>query len=290
MYFIVKVFLQWKHYIMGKETIIHTDHKHLQFIQTQGKLQNDCHQNWSTYLQQFHLNIKYKTGSTNHVADFLSRPPIVALTTVLHSCGNEASKWPQLYHQDPDFATTYQLLGTSVNVTDFHIQEGLLFHLGHLCVPTRDRAKMIWEAHYSQMAGHFGVEKIVAILQKHFYWPKLQKDINKYIRYCISCVISMPTIKKQGVYTHIPTPERPWESISMDYMSGLPSTKKGNDCVFVVVDQFSKMAILTTCKKSIIATDTVNLFFERVWVHFGIPQTIISYRNNMFLNTFCSSL
>ena len=79
---IVKACRQWKHYVLGKETIIHIDHRPLQFIQTQGKLQND-RQKWSTYLQQFHLNIKYKKGSTNNVADFLNRPPIMALTTVL---------------------------------------------------------------------------------------------------------------------------------------------------------------------------------------------------------------
>jgi hypothetical protein len=61
MYSIVKACCQWRHYILGKETIIHTDHKPLQFMQTQAKLQNDHHQKWSTYLQQFHLNIKYKT-------------------------------------------------------------------------------------------------------------------------------------------------------------------------------------------------------------------------------------
>jgi hypothetical protein len=83
---------------------------------------------------------------------------------MLHSYGHEASEWPQLYQQDPYFATTYQLLGTCTNVTYFHIKDKLLCHLGHLCVPTSERAKMIWEAHYSQMAGHFGVEKNVAIL------------------------------------------------------------------------------------------------------------------------------
>ena len=72
MYSIVQPYQQQKHYILGKETIIHTDHRPLQFIKTQGKLQNDRHQKWSTYLQQFHLNIKYKKGSTNNVADFLS--------------------------------------------------------------------------------------------------------------------------------------------------------------------------------------------------------------------------
>jgi hypothetical protein len=48
----------------------------------------------------------------------------------------------------------------------------------------------------------------------------------------------------------------------MDYMLGLPSTKRGNDCVFVVVDHFSKMAILVAYKKSIIAEATAKLFFE----------------------------
>jgi hypothetical protein len=154
---------------MGKETIIHTDHKPLQFIQTHGKLQNDRHQKWSTYLQLFHINVKYKTCISNHVVDCLSRPPVAALTTVVHSYGHEASEWPQVYQQDLDFTTTYQLLGTGTTVTDFHIQNILLCHLGHLCVPTSERAKLIWEAHYSRVAGHFGMEKIVVVLQKHFY-------------------------------------------------------------------------------------------------------------------------
>jgi hypothetical protein len=98
---------------------------------------------------------------------------MAALTTVLHSYGHEASEWPQLYQQGSYFATTYQLLSTCANVTNFHIQDGFLCHMGHLCDPTSERAKLIWEAHYSRMAGHFGVEKIVVVLQKHFCRPKI---------------------------------------------------------------------------------------------------------------------
>jgi hypothetical protein len=76
----------------------------------------------------------------------------------------------------------------------------------------------------------------------------------------------------------------------MDYMSGLLSTKQGNECVFVVVDCFSKMEILVACKKNIITEATAKLFFELVWVHFGIPQTIVSDRDSQFRNTFWSSL
>jgi hypothetical protein len=150
--------------------------------------------------------------------------------------------------------------------------------------------KLIWEPHYSSVERHFGVEKTVTVLQQHFYWPKLRLDVNKYIRSYTTCAISKMTIKKQGLYTPLPTPDRPCESISMDYMSVLSSTKWGNDFVFVVVDHFSKMAILATCKKSITMEATAKLLFKRVWVHFGIPQTIISDQDNRFLITFWSSL
>jgi hypothetical protein len=78
------------------------------------------------------------------------------------------------------------------------------------------------------------------------------------------------------LYTPLLTLDKPWESISMDYMSGLLNTKHGNDCVFVVVDRFSKMAVLTACKKTIIVEATAKLLFELVWIHFGLPQRIVS--------------
>jgi hypothetical protein len=134
-----------------------------------GKLQKDRHKKWSTYLQQFHLNIKYKIGSTNHVVDCLSRPPVMTLTTVLDSYDHETSGWPQLYEIDPGFTTTYQMLGTNAIVNNFHLQDGLLCRLGNICVPSSERAKMIWESHYSWVAGNFGIEKTVAMLHKHLY-------------------------------------------------------------------------------------------------------------------------
>jgi hypothetical protein len=123
-----------------------------------------------------------------------------------------------------------------------------------LGIPLQSNGEIFWHG------------KTVAVLQKHFYWPKIRQDVNKYIIYCTSCAIAKKSIKKQGLYTPLPTPEKPSESISMDYMSDLPSTKQGNDCVFLVFDRFSKMAILTACKKNITSTDIAKIFFERVWV------------------------
>ena len=76
----------------------------------------------------------------------------------------------------------------------------------------------------------------------------------------------------------------------MDFMSGLPTTKHGHDCVYVVVDRFSKIAILLACRKAISAKETTQLFFEHVWVHFGLPKSIILDRDSQLLSKFWSSL
>jgi hypothetical protein len=65
---------------------------------------------------------------------------------------------------DPDFSTTYQMVGANSVVANFHLQDRMLCRLVHLYVPSSERVKMIWESHYSRVVGHFGVEKIVVML------------------------------------------------------------------------------------------------------------------------------
>jgi hypothetical protein len=65
-----------------------------------------------------------------------------------------------------------------------------------------------------------------------------------------------------------------WKSVSMDFVGGLPMTKGGHDYLYVVVDRFNKMCILMPCKKHITAEKTNNLFFQYVWVQFGLTTSI----------------
>ena len=159
-----------------------------------------------------------------------------------------------------------------------------------MCVPSSEHAKMIWEVYYNRVTGHFRVEKIVAVLQKYLYWLSLRQDVGKYIWSCIAYTITKPKIKKKSLYNLHPTFSRSWESISMDYMSILSYIKHGKDCVFLVIDKFSKMAILVVWNKCIIAESTAKIFFEQVWAHFGISHSVILDQESKFLNTFWSSL
>ena len=54
-------------------------------------------------------------------------------------------------------------------MNDYYLQDGMLCHFDQICVPEEEHKKLIWEAHYSKVAGHFGMGKTTAILQKYFY-------------------------------------------------------------------------------------------------------------------------
>ena len=82
LYALVESVKKWKHYLMGKETIIHTDHQPLQYLQSQTNLHQSRHFQWMGFLQKFHLVIKYKKGIYNKAVDMLSRT-IVSATTIL---------------------------------------------------------------------------------------------------------------------------------------------------------------------------------------------------------------
>jgi len=140
------------------------------------------------------------------------------------------------------------------------------------------------------MFGNFGVGKDMAHLWIFFYWPQMKEIVTKYVKGCVMCSTCKPTNRKLGLYSPLPVPSHQWESISMDFVGGLPMLKRGHDYLYVVVDRFSNMCILMPCKKHIIVEKTANLFFQYVWVHFGLPTSMISDQDTQFLGDFWTSL
>jgi len=291
LYALVQSVKKWKHYLLGKETIIHIDHRPLQYLHSQTKLQQSRHYRWMGFLHQFHLIIKYKKGIHNKVVDMLSRPIINASTILKHSSVLHESYIEQ-YAQDVDFKDVYATLshGKQVEELDYHVKDQLLYHLGKLCIPQTERINIIREAHTSLISGRFGVSKIVAQLQRFCYWPRIHETISRYIKGCSMCAKSKPSDGKLGLYTPLPVPSHPWESVSMDFVGRYPKSRKGHDYLYVIVDRFSKMCILIPCNKKITTQQTARLFFQHVWVHFGLPTSIVSNRDSRFFGKFWSSL
>ena len=67
-------------------------------------------------------------------------------------------------------------------------------------------------------------------------------------------------------------------------------SRKEHDYIFVVVDRFCKMCILMPCKKTITTEHTAKIYFQNVWVHFGLPTSIVSDKDYRFIGNFWSNL
>ena len=88
--------------------------------------------------------------------------------------------------------------------------------------------------------GHFGAKKTQDVLATHFYWPKKRRDVERFMAHCTTCQKAKSRMNPHGLYMPLPIPSIPWADISMDFVLGLPKTKRGRDIIFVVVDRFSK--------------------------------------------------
>jgi hypothetical protein len=71
---LVEITKRFRHFILGRTIIARTDHRALEFLQTQPKL-SVRQANWVEHLQQFDIIIEYLAGPLNHLADYLSRNP-----------------------------------------------------------------------------------------------------------------------------------------------------------------------------------------------------------------------
>ena len=77
----------------------------------------------------------------------------------------------------------------------------------------------------------------------------MEETVSTYVKGRVMCATSKPSNRKLGLYTPLPVPSCPWESVSMNFMGGFPMSRKGHDYLYVVVDSFTKICILIPCNK-----------------------------------------
>ena len=282
----------WRHYLLGTKFTVFTDNVANTYFKTQKKL-SPKQARWQEFLAEFDFDWVHKPGRQNDVADALSRKEVqayVAALTTVHSNFLDRLK----EHAKIDVA--YTKLQQDVKeglVRRYWLDEDLLYAKGgRLYVPSGGglRNELLKDTHDPKWAGHPGAERMLALLSRSYYWPKMDQDVELYVKTCLVCQQDKTEKKKAaGLLQPLPIPDRPWQSASMDFINGLPKVD-GISSIMVVVDRFSKYAVFIPAPHACPADVAAELFFKHVVKYFGLPEDIVSDRDSRFTGRFWTTL
>ncbi|MBW0533594.1 hypothetical protein O181_073309 [Austropuccinia psidii MF-1] len=114
--------------------------------------------------------------------------------------------------------------------------------------------------------GHMSEDRTKERVASTAWWPRWEQALSEYINTCERCQkANRKHGKKYGLLQHIEEPKHPWETINMDWVTGLvPGGKENFNACLIIVN-----SIICTC---------------------GVPKIIISDRDPKFKSEFWTNL
>ncbi|XP_075524538.1 uncharacterized protein LOC142556935 [Primulina tabacum] len=197
---------------------------------------------WRHYLfgEQF-----YQPGKVNVIADALIRKVVDINLSSIH-----VSKLRE------DICTSgldFQIQGNAVCVSQISVELELIqivksaqktdvrvLKSYELVVPDIPelRTAILKEAHCTRYSIHPGSKKMYHILQPHFRWKNMKKDVVEFVSRCMICQQVKPERMRPGGLLHsLEVPQWNWEHVAMDFVTHLPHTSRHFDAIRVIVDR-----------------------------------------------------
>lgn len=267
-------------------------------------------------LAEYQFDITYVPGTQNAAADALSRLPALEyeedmLVNVVSTSTSDPETREELikgYQEDSQFKEIYEILDKQKPVPEELKNHMRHYSLGNdrllyfstppenkpfrLCIPISPiRDTILHDAHDAPIAGHGAYMKTYDLISRAYYWPSMTKTIKKYCKTCTVCqTTKASTQKPPGYFRPLEIPKGRWQDVSMDFVTGIPTTAQGNDMILVVVDRLTKRAHFVPCQKTDGPKEVAYLFFSRIVALHGIPLVIVSDKDFRYMNRFWSSL
>ncbi|XP_071728214.1 uncharacterized protein [Rutidosis leptorrhynchoides] len=221
---------------------------------------------WRGYLLDNHFKIKTDHGNENMGADALSR---------------------RMYG-----GQLFQIHILKIQSKHYLWKDGKLWRKNKLVVGADSalRTELIHHFHDDSVGGHFWVHGTIHRLTTSFYWKGLRHDVRQYVRACQICQQCKPDLAMSpGLLQPLPIPKRVWAEISMDFIEGLPSSN-GKTVILVEVDRLSKYSHFIALKHPFTAHQIATVFIDNVYKLHGLPETIVSDKDKVFLSLFWQEL
>ena len=242
---------------------------------------------WLSFFAEYNFEVKYKPGKQNALADALSRRPDYELAHVTTLSSPITDLIRAAYAKDDHCVALLHALGSDefkdsdiklservrASLHRYSIDKELLYYCTDAVDPPRIvvphdedlKYRILYEAHDTVLSGRLGREKTYGSVSRTYWWPNLYKWVSTYVRTCETCQRVKPAAHAAAPLASHPVPKGCWESISMDFLFGLPKDSYGNTGIVVFVDRLSKMAHLAAVPDTIDGEGTATLFIDRVF-------------------------
>jgi hypothetical protein len=268
---------EWRCYLEGSETTLVTDHNPNTFLNSQPLLSRR-QARWMEFLARFHYTWQYRPGRVN-VADPISRGPHLASISALladDNCplppdapidtllcwGYTADKW----YTDAN------------NTADLFRHQGLRFRrtpTGYVkCVPNIPSVihRVLIAHHNTPWAGHTGRDRMEELVRRTYWWPTLAADVKKHVASCDKCQRSKPrTGPVPSTLQSLPVPSELWESVTVDFITGLPRTASGHDAIVSLWTAAQRWHILQHAKSPYLQSKLHNCSCTTLCACMGNP-------------------
>lgn len=287
---VVESLKKFRVYLLGIEFVVITDCNALKASAKKKQLLPRIAR-WWLQLQEFSFTVEYRPGNRMRHVDALSRNPDSVT----------ANKECVMKIEQGDWVLSAQLTDSKIQhiqevlskdpTTDeekniyknYALRDGRVYRITvkglQWVLPKGMRQQVVRAAHDDM--GHFGVEKTLNNLCKHYWFPRMRHYVEKYISCCVPCIFSKkPSGKKEGFLHPIPKKPEPFDRLHIDHYGPLPKSSKGNVHIIVVVEAFTKFTFLKPVKST--NTKYVINFLEEIFALYGNPRILVSDQGSAF--------
>lgn len=199
----------------------------------------------------------------------------------------------QSYTQDDRLQQIIQRTQQHPNPDQKYSWDGrFLFRKGKIVVgkDSQLRRELFLHFHACAIGGHSGVHVTRKRLSSQLYWKGLTTDVKRWIRECITCQkCKGESVASPGLLQPLPIPNRAWFVISIDFIEGLPVSNQKNS-ILAVVDHLTKYGHFFSLTHPYTAKDVASEYLSHVYKLHGMPDSIISDRDRIFVSNFWQEL
>ncbi|KAF8045332.1 hypothetical protein N665_5167s0001 [Sinapis alba] len=257
------------------------------------------------FVADYDLEIAYHPGKPNLAPDALSRrraevsaekeaDVLEGMVRLLHLNTSVSENEPlglEAVNQADLLTRIRQTQGLDENLqkvsqndkTEYQVaRDGTILVHGRIRVPNVRELKeeIMGQSHKSKFSMHPGLNKMYKDIKRYYHWVRMKTDVVEWVAKCPTCQLVKDEHQvPSGLLQNLPIPEWKWDNITMDFVSGFPTTRNRKDAVWVVVDRLTKSAHFIPIKNIDGVEPLVRVYMDEIVRLHGVPASIVSDRD-----------